>query len=127
MASPAMEDAPSYEFASRVDVSAARALVQFAASSAPAADEVFFDAEVVRPPHVARLVLAVADLSLKRYFMPSTMLGRILAQGSSKVATHARALLALPPGAATERGQRERLRWRVEPAERWMVDPAPRE
>ena len=45
--------------------------------------------------------------------------------GSSKLAAHARALLALPPGSApAESGQRERLRWRVERAERWMSDSA---
>lgn len=82
---PVIEDAPSYEFASHVDVSAGRALVQLAASSAPAAGDAFFDAELVRPADFARLVLAVADLSLKRYFMPSTMLGRILAQADPVV------------------------------------------
>jgi hypothetical protein len=85
MAVPAIEDAPSYEFASRVDVSAGCALVQLAASSAPAAGDAFFDAELVRPAAFARLVLSVVDLSLKRYFMPSTMLERILAQADPVV------------------------------------------
>jgi hypothetical protein len=85
MAVPAVEDAPSYEFASHVDVSAGRTLVQLAASSAPAAGDAFFDADLVRPARFARLVLAVADLSLKRYFMPSTMLERILTQADPVV------------------------------------------
>ena len=54
--------------------------MQLAASSVPVVGEAFFDAELARSADFARLVLAVADLSLKRYFMPSTMLGRILAQ-----------------------------------------------
>ena len=80
MAVPVIDDAPNYEFASRVDALAGGALVQLAASSVPVVGEAFFDAELARSADFARLVLAVADLSLKRYFMPSTMLGRILAQ-----------------------------------------------
>jgi hypothetical protein len=77
---PVIDDAPTYEFASRVDLAAGHALVQLAASSFPVAGEAFFAAELARPADFGRLVLGVADLSLKRYFMPSTMLGRILAQ-----------------------------------------------
>src|SRR5690242_13446017 len=85
MAVPVIDDAPTYEFASRVDLAAGHSVVQLATSSVPVAGEAFFAAELARSADFARLVLAVADLSLKRYFMPSTMLGRILAQADPVV------------------------------------------
>ena len=85
--------------------------------------------EAARPPRglhaLLALLLELRSATATAIADPQAIACLSLLSGSSKAATHARALLALVPGSATSsHSDRERLRWRVERAERWLTKAA---
>jgi hypothetical protein len=79
VAEPAViEHTYAYPFASGLSVEQGRPLLALAASSVPAAERLFFAGRLLQPELAAQLLLATSEVALRRYYIPPTMIARIL-------------------------------------------------
>src|SRR5262249_59603159 len=73
-----VEHTLSYAFASSLTATGKRAHLALATSSRPVADRLFFAGALRRPEVAAQLLLATAEVALRRFYLPPGMLARIL-------------------------------------------------
>jgi SWIM zinc finger len=79
VAEPAVvEHICAYPFQSALSVVRGRPRLALAASSAPAAERLFFAGRLLKPEIAAQLLLATSEVALRRYFIPPAMVARIL-------------------------------------------------
>jgi SWIM zinc finger len=79
VAEPAVVDyICAYPFQSALSVVRGRPRLALAASSAPAAEPLFFAGRLLKAEIAAQLLLATSEVALRRYFIPPAMVARIL-------------------------------------------------
>jgi len=80
-----LEHAYSYRFTSALDNGAAGRRLRLATSGGAAASPYFFRGLLTRPQHTGALLLAVAEVASRRFFVPGAMLARILREADPVV------------------------------------------
>jgi hypothetical protein len=81
-----------YPFASEIASVARQPQLALAASSSPIAERLFFAGDLRKPEIAVGLLLATSEVALRRYYVPPSMLARIL-RAADPVVTAANRML----------------------------------